>query len=77
MGSNILSSGEFDTCYEMTEKLELIINPPEIPLSETDPEHCCHLCGCYTELKCTFDKEMNPYSEPSPCCGCGSCAEDV
>ena len=37
----------------------------------------CHICGCYTELKCAFDEEMNPYSNPRPCCGCGTCAEDV
>ena len=42
---------------------------------DTSPE--CHICGCYTEQKCVFDQEMNPYSNPQACCGCADCAGDV
>jgi hypothetical protein len=46
-------------------------------MNEEEDEGVCHLCGCHTDLTCKFDKEMNPWSEPRPCCGCGTCAEDV
>jgi hypothetical protein len=77
MGSNVLSNKEFDICYDLVDSLETKENPPKLSLIHTDPEHCCHICEGYTELTCAFDAEMNPHCDPSPCCGCGSCAEDV
>jgi len=40
----------------------------------TDKCHCCHV---YTSKTCAFDEEMNPHSNPRPCCGSHGCAEDV
>lgn len=40
-------------------------------------ENKCHICGIPTDKSCDFDLEMNSLSEPKPCCGCHSCAEDV
>jgi hypothetical protein len=43
----------------------------------TDKTDKCHICDIHTDGECDFDKDMNPYSDPSPCCGCHSCAEDT
>ena len=40
-------------------------------------ENKCHFCGVPTEGECAFDRDMNPYIDPKPCCGEHGCAEDV
>ena len=45
--------------------------------SSDDDTNKCHCCSVHTDDVCSFDVEMNPYSNPRPCCGSHGCAEDV
>ena len=77
IGNQSIQESEEQGLFDELVRLEDLINPPKNEPDCGEGEGFCHLCGIATELECTFDKEMNPFSEPASCCGCGSCAEDV
>lgn len=77
IGNQSIQDSEDQGLFSELDRLENLTNQHKDEPDYGEGEGFCHLCGTPTELECTFDKEMNPFSEPFNCCGCGSCAEDV
>lgn len=58
-------------------QLKTILEENNDAKKELEDYDRCHMCNVPTDCKCSFDVEMNPHSNPRPCCGQHNCHWDI